>query len=125
MPTSHTRTGTLVGGHQRVSVMKHLGYTETEVVLIDISLDEEKALNIALNKIEGEWDAPLLTLLLEEIGNSSVGVEVTGFDPKEIEKLFAENDKKEISDDNYDLSAALEKAAFVMPGDLWTLAQVN
>jgi hypothetical protein len=105
--------------------MKHLGYTETEVVLIDISLDEEKALNIALNKIEGEWDAPLLTLLLEEIGNSSVGVEVTGFDPKEIEKLFAENDKKEISDDNYDLSAALEKAAFVMPGDLWTLAQVN
>jgi DNA modification methylase len=120
-PIFNTRTKTLVGGHQRVSVLKHLGYTETDVVLVDMPVDEEKALNIALNKIEGEWDAPLLTLLLEEIGNSSVGVEVTGFDAKEIEKLFAENNRKDIHDDDFDVDAAAEESPFALSGDLWHL----
>ena len=44
------------GGHQRYNVMKDLGYTEAQVVVVDLDKNNEKALNIALNKITGEWD---------------------------------------------------------------------
>lgn len=47
------RTGHLVGGHQRLAVLKDLGYAETEVVVVDLPLEQEKALNVALNKVPG------------------------------------------------------------------------
>src|SRR5574344_1537461 len=48
------RTGNVVGGHQRLKVLKHLGHTEVDCVVLDIDLLQEKALNVALNKISGE-----------------------------------------------------------------------
>ena len=48
------RTGIVVGGHQRLKVMKDLGYTEVDCVIVDLDESKEKALNIALNKISGE-----------------------------------------------------------------------
>lgn len=48
------RTGVVVGGHQRLKVMKDLGYTEVDCVVVDLDEAKEKALNIALNKISGE-----------------------------------------------------------------------
>ena len=54
------RTGTVVGGHQRLKVMKDLGYEEVDCVVVYLDEQKEKALNIALNKISGEWDKGLL-----------------------------------------------------------------
>lgn len=51
----------VVGGHQRLKVMKDLGFTEVDCVVVDLDESKEKALNIALNKISGEWDTDLLT----------------------------------------------------------------
>lgn len=83
------RTNTVVGGHQRISVLRDLGYTSVEVVEVDISLEEEKALNIALNKVSGEFDAEKLEDLLRDLSlDDNIDVELTGFDLDEIETLF-------------------------------------
>ncbi|OBW61088.1 MAG: hypothetical protein A9183_03010 [Dehalococcoides mccartyi] len=83
-------TGNLVGGHQRLKVLKEMGRTEVEVSVVKLSDAKEKALNIALNKISGEWDMPLLKDLLEEINTGAFDVEITGFDDKEIEELMTQ-----------------------------------
>jgi len=49
-------TGNVVGGHQTLTVLKDLGHTEANCVVVNLSNTEEKALNIALNKISGRWD---------------------------------------------------------------------
>lgn len=54
------RTGVVVGGHQRLKVMKDLGYEEVDCVVVDLDEKQEKALNVALNKISGAWDETLL-----------------------------------------------------------------
>jgi len=83
-------TGNLVGGHQRLKVLKDLGRTEVEVSVVDLDDAKEKALNLALNKISGEWDLPRLKDLLEEINTGAFDIEVTGFDDKEIEELMTQ-----------------------------------
>mgnify|MGYP002508687591 FL=1 len=65
------RTGVVVGGHQRLKVMKDLGFTEVDCVVVDLDEQKEKALNIALNKISGEWDTDLLTSLLKDLSSPS------------------------------------------------------
>lgn len=50
------RTGNLVGGHQRYNVLLDLGHTEAEAAVVDLDEKQEKLLNVALNRIEGQWD---------------------------------------------------------------------
>ena len=47
------QTQTLVSGHQRFKILKEQGIKEVEVSVVNLSLDKEKALNLALNKIRG------------------------------------------------------------------------
>ena len=58
---------TVIGGHQRISVLKTLGYEEIDCVVIEIDKTKEKALNIALNKITGEWNKELLADLIKDL----------------------------------------------------------
>lgn len=81
------RTDTVVGGHQRLKALKSLGYEEVDVSVVDLSLEEEKALNIALNKIEGGWDEPKLKDLLEDLESSGFDINLTGFDLEEMEAI--------------------------------------
>ena len=74
------RTGTVVGGHQRLKVMKDLGYEEVDCVVVDLDEKKEKALNIALNKISGEWDNDLLANLLRDLDGSGYDITLTGFE---------------------------------------------
>lgn len=98
------RTGLVVGGHQRVKVLKDLGYTDIEVVHVDLDDANEKALNIALNKISGDWDAEKLEDLLREINvDTDLDVMLTGFDASELETLFNGSlDDNEFDDVNPD-----------------------
>lgn len=79
---------TIIGGHQRVTVAQALGYTEVPCAIVDVDKKQEKALNIALNKITGEWSQELLADLIEDLQKSDIDVGVTGFEPPEIEQLF-------------------------------------
>lgn len=91
---------TIIGGHQRATVLQDLGYDEIDCVIVDISKDQEKALNIALNKITGEWDTGLLQNLLEDLKKQKFDLSLTGFSADEVEKLFSkkksEGDKPEV-----------------------------
>ena len=78
----------IISGHQRYKVLKEQGVTETEVVFVDLTEDKEKLLNIALNKIRGQWDIPKLSELLNEFDDEQLSL--TGFSPEEIEALTEE-----------------------------------
>lgn len=96
------RTGNIVGGHQRLTVLKDLGYKEVDVVHVDLDEAHEKALNIALNKISGKWDDNKLEELLKDIElNSSLNIEFTGFDKDEIDALFGNVDLPSDLDDYF------------------------
>jgi len=85
------RTERVVGGHQRLKILQEVGCDETDCVVVDLSEPEEKALNIALNKISGEWDEERLSLLLQELSESAdTDVLLTGFDREEIERILNE-----------------------------------
>jgi len=92
------RTGNLVGGHQRYRIIKESGVMEIEVSVVDLSLEKEKALNLALNKIQGSWDEEKLIALLSELGNiPDFEMELTGFEVPEINQLF---DKHQMFDES-------------------------
>ena len=62
----NSHTGSVVGGHQRLMVLLDLGYTEIDSVVVDLDPQREKALNIALNKIQGDWDEGKLASLMAD-----------------------------------------------------------
>ena len=82
--TWNARTGNVVGGHQRLKVYQAMGKTEVEVWAVDLSEQKEKAANIALNKLSGEFDMPMLKDILEEIDTGDLDIEITGFGMDEV-----------------------------------------
>ena len=114
---------TIIGGHQRVTVLSDLDYEEIDCIVIDIDKQKEKALNIALNKITGEWNKELLADLIADLQDSDFDVSFTGFEPPEIEQLFNSVHDKKINEDDFDIDAKLEKPAVAKMGDIWTLGR--
>ncbi|MCK5236311.1 MAG: DNA modification methylase [Deltaproteobacteria bacterium] len=114
------QTGNLVGGHQRLKILKEMGVKSIEVSVVDLDEVKEKALNLALNKISGEWDYPSLKDLLEELDTGAFDIEITGFDTKEIEELMTQFHEPEpgLTDDD----AVPEPTQLICRrGDLWQL----
>jgi ParB-like chromosome segregation protein Spo0J len=85
------RTGILVGGHQRLKAAKKLGLKDVPVVAVSLDEAEEKALNVALNKISGEWDLDLLRGVLEDVQAAGLDLSLTGFGEQEIESLLTQS----------------------------------
>jgi DNA modification methylase len=112
---------TVIGGHQRITVLRELGYEEIDCVVIDIDKTKEKALNIALNKITGEWNKELLADLIKDLQDSDFDICFTGFEPPEIEQLFNSVHDKQLVEDEFDVDKELEKPAVSKQGDLWIL----
>lgn len=110
------RTNTIVGGHQRYTVLRDLGYEEVDVSVVDMDEQDEMALNVALNKVEGEWDKDKLKDVIEQLEEDKLVF--TGFDDDEIDSLmndvnideFFEEEEKQPEQNNDDGDSRLEVA---------------
>lgn len=116
-------TSHVVGGHQRLKVLEDLGHESVDVIVVELDQTREKALNVALNKISGQWDNDKLALLIADLDSSDFDAELTGFDDAEIAQMIGSLDESEVEDDDFDLTTALEAAAFVERGDVWMVGR--
>ena len=99
-------TGNIVGGHQRYKVLVAEGATEIDCVVVHIeNPQDEKALNIALNKAVGEWEPKALADLLSDLQLSGYDLGATGFDAAEVDDLFSQVHDKDVKDDECELDA--------------------
>lgn len=118
---------TIIGGHQRATVLSDLGYDEIEAVIVDLDKSEEKALNIALNKISGEWDMEKLAEVMAEL-EKELDATITGFDEEQIQGLIDQINEiaaQETEEDNFNVEDALEEIEepVTQPGDLWIIGE--
>lgn len=117
---------TIIGGHQRATVLMGLGYKEVDVVVVSLDKQKEKALNIALNKITGEWDELKLIDLLSDLNLGDYDISLTGFNADDltamVERLKVE---PEASDDGFDFDEAVNQIArpVTKQGDIWQLGR--
>ena len=117
-------TGNIVGGHQRQKILVAEGATEIDCVVVHIeNPQDEKAMNIALNKAVGEWEPVALADLLSELQTSGYDLGATGFDAAEVNDLFSQVHDKDVADDDFDEDKAVEAPAFVEVGDIWLLGR--
>ena len=100
-----------------------MGMSEVDCVVVELPEEKEKALNIALNKISGEWDKDKLALLITDLQGADFDVSLTGFDPAEIDDLFKDSLKDGVQDDGFDVEAELKQPTITKPGDIWTLGR--
>lgn len=114
---------TVIGGHQRLKVLKELGYEEVECNIVDLDKTKEKALNIALNKITGEWDNSKLEELLAELKETDIDMDMTGFTFDEVDNIL--KDIEGSKEDDFDLDQALNEIEepTTRPGDIWILGK--
>lgn len=122
------QTGNVVGGHQRLKVLIDLGQQEIDCVVVDLDLQREKVLNIALNKITGDWDEAKLASLMAEFDAEAFDVSLTGFDAEEVDALLNKFYSKESEQDDFDDAAERKKIAdaggpITQPGDIWQLGE--
>ena len=114
---------TVISGHQRLSVLKHLGETEVECVVVEMNEADEKALNVAMNKVSGEWDVEKLADLMDNLKELDYDLGKTGFDPPEIDQLFNQVHDKQVKEDDFDVDEELKQPAFSKLGDIWLLGK--
>ena len=121
----NSRTGNIISGHQRLTVLRDMGETEVDSVVVDLDTEREKALNIAMNKVQGAWDNDKLAALLSDLEASSFDVTMTGFDAAEVDELLNAFYAKEAVEDNFDVDKAhaevKAKGAVTKRGDIWRL----
>jgi DNA modification methylase len=120
------QTGNVVGGHQRLKVLLDLGHTEVDCVVVDLDEQREKALNLALNKIQGEWDESKLAAIMADFEATSFDVSITGFDADEVDALLNKFYSKEAVQDEFDVDKEKETIEAsgetrTKPGDIWIL----
>ena len=117
--TWNVRTGRIVGGHQRLKCYQAMGKKEVEVWAVDLSEDKEKAANLALNKLAGEFDPLRLKDLVEQLDTGGIDLEITGFSLDELGDMMSMA-PQEISEDDVPEPPA---DPITKPGDLWLLGQ--
>ena len=118
------RTGNVVGGHQRLKILKEEGHKEVQVSVVDLEDTREKALNIALNKISGDWNEEKLNELFLELQNDlDLDISITGFETNEIDELLSNFDVLTAEEDDFDLESELakEEPPITKIGDVWLL----
>ncbi len=125
-PVIIDREFNVIAGHGRIAAAKEEGMEEVPCVFVDYLTEaQKKAYILADNRmaLDAGWDEELLRIEIESLQGADFDVSLTGFGEDEIADLFAGDGEKDIKDDDFDLSAALEKAAFVERGDIWTVGR--
>ena len=124
-PVIIDREYNVIAGHGRIMAAKEEGITEVPCVYADhLTEAQKKAYILADNRmaLDAGWDEEMLRVEIEALREMEFDPMLAGFDEKELEALYA-GDGDEAKDDDFDLSAALEKASFVEPGDIWTVGR--
>lgn len=107
------KTGNLVGGHQRFKILVAEGYQELDVSVVNLEPPQEKAMNIALNKISGDWDEDALIAVLQELQDSDIELQLTGFDEVALKHMIGDieipNFEEGSEDDQGDLGVFTSK----------------
>ena len=114
----------IVGGHQRVRAAIEEGLKRVPIVRLDLPEKKAKALNLALNRISGEWDLPLLKNLLGELDTPDFDIEITGFDETEVAEIMQATSSQAEKVDPADLldhSHELQKKWRVRSGQAWRI----
>jgi DNA modification methylase len=125
-PVIIDRDYNVIAGHGRIAAAKEENLREIPCVFADhLSEAQKKAYIIADNRMamDAGWDEELLRVEIESLQAEDFDIGLTGFDEKEIADLFGSGDETSVKDDDYDLTAALEKASFVQRGDIWTVGR--
>lgn len=125
-PVIIDREFNVIAGHGRIAAAKEEGIIEVPCVFADFLTEaQKKAYILADNRmaLDAGWDEELLRIEIESLQGADFDVSLTGFGEDEIADLFAGDGEKDVKDDDFDLSTALEKAAFVERGDIWTVGR--
>ena len=125
-PVIIDREYNVIAGHGRIMAAKEEGITEVPCVFVDYLTEaQKKAYILADNRMamDAGWDEELLRIEIESLKDMDFNVGLTGFSEDELAELYGEDKQSEVEDDDYDLSDALEKAAFVKHGDIWTVGR--
>ena len=120
------RENNVIAGHGRLMAAKEEGITEVPCVYVDhLTEAQKKAYILADNRmaLDAGWDDELLAVEMSELKELGYDLAFTGFDEKELADLFADDNSDSAKDDDFDLTAALEKASFVERGDVWTVGR--
>lgn len=113
----------VVGGNQRLRALIALGYDEVDCVYVHIEdINKEKACNVALNKISGDWDEDKLRVVLEDIELSPIDIKLTGFDELELTELEVK-EPITVHEDDFIIEDEEGMEVNVMEGDLYRLGE--
>ncbi|NCC16744.1 MAG: site-specific DNA-methyltransferase [Clostridia bacterium] len=116
----------IIAGHGRCEAAKAEGMKEVPCVMVEhLTEAQKKAYIIADNKLalDAGWDNEILAVELESLKDLNFDVELSGFNAAEIDDLFSNIHDKEVSDDDFDVDAALEEETISKQGDLWLLGR--
>ena len=125
-PVLIDREFNVLAGHGRIAAAKEEGINEVPCVFVEhLSEAQKKAYILADNRmsLDAGWDDELLKVEMASLQEMGFDVGMTGFDESELADLFADDNNTSAKDDDFDLTAALEKAAFVQRGDIWTVGR--
>lgn len=102
------QTGHIVGGHQRFKILKDLGAESVMCAVVNKTLEDEIASNLAMNKAQGRWENDLLRAMFEQMDRDAIDYEAIGYDPDEVDHLFTQIDQLD-DDEIFDFDQEPEK----------------
>lgn len=125
-PVIIDRDYNVIAGHGRIMASKEEGIDKVPCVFVDYLTDaQKKAYILAYNRmaLDADWDEELLKVEIESLQGADFDLNLTGFDEAELMDIFGDDNQSRAKDDDFDLTAALEKASFVEKGDVWTVGR--
>ena len=125
-PIAIDENNVVIEGHGRLIALKEMNIDNVPCIrLTHLSEEQKRAYILAHNKLtlNSGFDTDLLIGELDFLKDAEFDISLVGFTVDELDKLFADGDKSEAKDDNFDIDKAASEAPFVMPGDLWMLGK--